>query len=88
MRRVFPLVFIVLILAGHAVAQSGRRIKNPAPPVEPVIEAPTAQPEYTPVAPAELGALPENLLNRELKSVDKGSFRLADFSGKVVVVNL
>ena len=41
-----------------------------------------------PPAPAELSALPESLLNRELQALDKGSFRLADFGGKVVVVNI
>lgn len=35
-----------------------------------------------------LGVLPQDLLNRELKSLDKGSFRLSDFYGKVVVLNL
>ena len=37
---------------------------------------------------AELGALPEHILTRELKSLDKGSFTLGDFAGKVLVVNL
>jgi thiol-disulfide isomerase/thioredoxin len=32
--------------------------------------------------------LPKSLLNRDLESVDKGTFRLADFSDKVIVVNL
>ncbi len=35
-----------------------------------------------------MNSLPESLLQRPLKSLDKGSFRLADFDGKVVVVNL
>jgi len=35
-----------------------------------------------------LGALPKSLLTRQLKSVDKGSFSLSDFAGKVIVVNL
>ena len=30
----------------------------------------------------------QDLLNREFEAVEKGSFRLADFSGKVIVVNL
>ena len=33
-------------------------------------------------------ALPEGVLRRELQSLDKGSFRLADFGGKVFVINL
>jgi hypothetical protein len=81
---------IILALAAGVAAQSGRRITNPPPPPPPVVvpAEPTAQPDFTPVAPSETGALPEGLLNRELQSVDKGSFRLADFNGKVVVVNL
>jgi thiol-disulfide isomerase/thioredoxin len=42
----------------------------------------------TPIMPTEMSALPESLLTREIKSVDKGSFSLGDFGGKVVVVNL
>ena len=87
MRKVFPLCFIALIFAANAAAQSGRRVVNPPPPREPVIEAP-AEPRPERLPPAELGALPESLLNRELQALDKGSFRLADFGGKVVVVNL
>ena len=33
-------------------------------------------------------ALPESLLSRELKAIDNTSFRLADFDGKVIVVNV
>jgi thiol-disulfide isomerase/thioredoxin len=32
--------------------------------------------------------LPELLMKRELRSLEKGSFRLSDFDGKVLVVNL
>src|SRR6266446_8015292 len=89
MRKVFPACFIALILAANAAPQSGRRAVNPPPPREPVIETPSViRPERLPPAPSELSALPESLLNRELQALDKGSFRLADFGGKVVVVNL
>ena len=37
---------------------------------------------------ADLNVLPENIRDRELQALDKGSFRLSDFSGKVLVVNL
>ncbi len=88
MRKIYPLCFVALIFAANATAQSGRRVVNPPPPREPVIEAPAEpRPERLPPA-AELGALPESLLNRDLKALDKGSFRLADFGGKVIVVNL
>jgi len=36
----------------------------------------------------ETGVLPERLLDHELKGVDKGSFKLSDFTGKVIVINL
>jgi len=36
----------------------------------------------------ESGVLPDGLLNRDLKSLDSGSFKLSDFAGKVIVVNL
>jgi thiol-disulfide isomerase/thioredoxin len=35
-----------------------------------------------------LRALPETVRNRQFKSLDKGSFSLSDFGGKVLVVNL
>src|SRR2546423_15114067 len=89
MKKVIPLVVLVFAVAIIAYAQSGRRITNPPPPAPPVVETPTeAQPERMSPAMDETGALPDRLLNRELKSLDKGSFRLSDFSGKVVVVNL
>ena len=90
MKKTFPLL-LVTALAAHAAAQSGRRITT-TPPPEPRAEAPPA-PTFEPApaanrAPAELTALPESLLRRELQSLDKGSFRLADFGGRVVVLNL
>ena len=89
MRRVFPASFIALIFIANATGQSGRRVVNPPPPREPVTETPAEpRPERLPPAPAELTALPESILNHELQALDQGSFRLADFGGKVVVVNL
>src|SRR5947207_2060694 len=89
MKKVIPLVVSVFALAIIAYAQSGRRVTNPPPPPPPVVETPTeAPPERMSPVMEETGVLPERLLNRELKSLDKGSFRLSDFSGKVVVVNL
>lgn len=90
MRKAFPLVFAVVLLAATAAAQSGRRITNPPPPPppppEPVIESLSSKPSAAPAGP--LRSLPEGLLNRELESIDKSRFRLADFNGKVIVVNL
>jgi thiol-disulfide isomerase/thioredoxin len=88
MRKVFLRSLLVLVLAAGASAQSGRRIVNPPPPREPVIETTVEAPpeRLTPIT--ELSALPEDLLNHERKALDAGTFRLADFSGRVIVVNL
>lgn len=72
-----------------ASAQSGRR------PVAPPAAQPSADPTPAPDAPerkastfAASATLPESLMKRELRSLEKGSFRLADFGGKVLVINL
>ncbi|HEY0322165.1 MAG TPA: TlpA disulfide reductase family protein [Pyrinomonadaceae bacterium] len=89
MKKIF-LLLLAAAFAANAVAQSGRRVTKPPPmPPEPSIQAPSApEPETSRSSTAELGSLPESLLNRQLKSLDKGSFRLVDFAGKVIVVNL
>ncbi len=91
MRKTFLLIFLGAMFAVSAAAQSGRRGITPPPPPPPerMTEPPIVSPaERTSVAPAELTVLPESVLKRELKALDKGSFSLADFSGKVLVVNL
>src|SRR4051812_32050587 len=97
MRKIFPLL-IIAALAANAAAQSGRRITAPPPPPPPqpvettVPESTASESESVPtgrLAPsAVLGSLPESLLKRKLQALDKSSFRLADFGGKVLVVNL
>jgi len=89
MKKVILLCLLVFVLRSSSPAQSGRRIVNPPPPREPVVEsAPVESPpeRLTPIA--ELSVLPDDIANRELRAVDKGTFRLADFRGKVVVVNI
>ncbi len=88
--RIFPLV-LLLFLTIEAAAQSGRRVANPAPPPPPPpppVEASEAPPERITPALEATGVLSDSLLNHELKAVDKGSFRLSDFTGKVIVINL
>lgn len=41
-----------------------------------------------PDPPAPLVFLPESLRERKIKALDNGSFRLADFHGKVMVINV
>jgi thiol-disulfide isomerase/thioredoxin len=88
MRKAFICSVLLLVMVAGAAAQSGRRIVNPPPPRELVIETTVEAPpeRLTPIT--ELSALPEDLLNHELKSLDASTFRLADFSGRVIVVNL
>lgn len=92
MKKSFPLLLLAA-LAAQAAAQSGRRITTTPPaPVEPQTEAPSAEspPAVRPSSstPAELATLPESVLRRELQALDRGSFRLSDFGGRVLVVNL
>ncbi|HEU5240203.1 MAG TPA: TlpA disulfide reductase family protein [Pyrinomonadaceae bacterium] len=89
MKKIILLSLLVLILRSSAPAQSGRRIVNPPPPREPVVEsAPVESPSERLTPITELSVLPDDIANRELRSIDEGTFRLADFRGKVVVVNI
>lgn len=91
MRKTFPLILLIAAFAVNVAAQSGRRITKPPPTqTEPEIQAPpTSEPEESEIAaPTKLAAIPESVLKRRLKSLDNGSFSLADFGGKIVVLNL
>jgi thiol-disulfide isomerase/thioredoxin len=99
MQKSFLLVLIVLTVAGgvpifygNSWAQSGRRGLRP-PPVptpeqlsEPPIVVSSPENESTPLS--AVGALPENFVNRQIRGLDDSSFSLADFSGKVLVINI
>lgn len=89
MRKIFPL-FLVLLVAATVAAQSGRKLKNPPPPKppEPVAESLTKEEEATTFVRGALTALPKGVLNHPLAAIDQSSFRLADFTDKVIVVNL
>lgn len=92
--RKISLILLVTAFAANAAAQSGRRIATPPPtPVEPPVQEQSAPetesaPDNRMAALAELTTLPESVRKRQLKSLDKGSFSLADFGGKIIVVNL
>ena len=89
MRKTFLLIFLGALFVASAAAQSGRRGMTPPPPPPPErMTEPPIVVERPSLAPAELTVLPESVLNRQLKALDKGSFSLADFGGKVLVVNL
>lgn len=92
MKKLFPLLISALVI--NAAAQSGRKIAAPPPPPPvPVVEEPSSSSPDSAASisasvTAESGTLSESVLNRKLQAIDKGSFRLADFAGKIMVVNL
>lgn len=73
-----------------AAAQSGRRPVAPPAPPTPLhgTPAPDVPSRATSAATPADDRLPDVLMKRELRSLEKGSFRLSDFGGKVLVVNL
>lgn len=92
MKKIFLLV-LVLSFSASAAAQSGRRVKTPPPPATAETstrtpEQETAREDEAQPSPIESGVLPQSLLNRQLRSLDKGDFRLADFDDKIIVLNL
>lgn len=92
MRRI-PLLFLLAAVAAIDVAaQSGRRITTPVatspaapiqPPVNPEPEIKTGPPPLT-----KMLSLPESVWERRIRALDNNNFRLADFQGKVLVINL
>lgn len=91
MRRLLPLLLLAATCATYAFPQSGRRINTtrttPAAPVQPPLNPEPEIPAPKPTA-AALTFLPEKLLERKIRSIEGDSFRLADFHGKVMVINL
>lgn len=91
MKRVIPPLAVIFVLTVTATAQSGRRVASPPPPPPPPpppVEATAAPPERILPTMDDTGVLAERFLDHELKAVDKGTFKLSDFSGKVIVINL
>jgi thiol-disulfide isomerase/thioredoxin len=84
------LLLLLLIAAAStfAFAQSGRRIATRTPPpIQPPLNPEPEIPQPRPV-PAVLTFLPERVLERRIRTLDNNHFRLADFQGKVMVINL
>lgn len=92
MSKPILLLLLVAVTALNAAPQSGRKI-IPRPMQTPPVQLPAnPEPELRPrparLPPAKLLSLPETLRAREISKMDGGSFRFADFPGKVVVINL
>jgi len=101
MKKPFPLLLLLLLavaLSAHAAGQSGRRIApQPAAPPPPANELRVTvtrndegvvYPDTTPPPEIVAGYVPEAILSREFESLKDGRFRLSDFGGKVLVLNL
>jgi thiol-disulfide isomerase/thioredoxin len=92
MRR-FPLLFLLAIVSAlNVAAQSGRRITTPPANTPPAPIQPPVNPQPEIKSPArrltELLSLPESARERTIKAIGSENFRLSDFNGKVVVINL
>ena len=93
MRRL-PLLFLLAALSAlNVTPQSGRRITTPASttPPAPVQPPLNPEPEIKITGPPPLRSLlflPESVWERPIKALDNQNFKLADFHGKIVVINL
>ena len=90
--KALPILLLLVACASHAVPQSGRRVNTARPtPTAPI--QPPANPEPEPTSPpkprpSSLMFLPERVLERRIRTLGNKTFRLADFNGKVMVINL
>src|SRR5262245_5444311 len=92
MPKLFLIFVVAIASAGIVEPQSGRRISTSASaPVAPIQPPTNPEPELNTNASQplpELLMLTESFREREIKSLDNSTFRLSDFVGKVVVINL
>lgn len=91
MRKFFLHVSVFVFIVSSVTAQSGRKLKNPPPPPPPpapVEDSLRTESDDVPLGPPNASALPEALLSHKLQGIDNSIFRLADFNGKVIVINV
>jgi len=91
MKRIPLLLILVAAFVANVFTQSGRRVTTPRTAPAPPVQAPlNPEPEVAPARPAprSLAFLPEDLLERKIRALEGNSFRLADFHGKVIVINV
>jgi len=93
MRRL-PLLLLLAALSAMTVApQSGRRVHSsssttpPAPVQAPLTPDPIPSRTGPPLL-TELITLPQSVWDRQIKALDNNNFKLADFQGRVVVINI
>src|SRR5262245_9405537 len=90
MGRTFSLLLLVVLSAVLSLAQSGRRVttsaSTPSAPIQPPL---TKEAELPPRSRRpDLFFLTESFRERQIRAIDNGSFRLADFHEKVIVINI
>lgn len=92
MRRIPLILLLAALSAINVPSQSGRRITTPAPTAPPAPVQPPRRPEpevrSAPRPLTELMSLPESVRDRPIKAIKNDNFRLSDFDGKVIVINL
>lgn len=91
MTKITLLFLIVAVCALSVVSQSGRRVAG-SRTVAPIQPPSNPLPEIVPRREANLSGplmfIPLSLREREIKALDSSSFRLDDFQGKVLVINM
>ncbi|HET6863482.1 MAG TPA: TlpA disulfide reductase family protein [Pyrinomonadaceae bacterium] len=90
MRTLMVLLILAATSALTLAVQSGRKISTARTAPTAPIQAPLTPEPEPPVAasPVSLMSIPESYREREIRSLNKGSFKLSDFYGKVIVINL
>ena len=90
MKNLLLILLIIAACTAQAVPQSGRRIAPGTTPTAPIQPPLNPEPEVAPPKPEStlLMAIPDKLWERRIRTLDNNHFRLADFQGKVLVINL
>jgi thiol-disulfide isomerase/thioredoxin len=93
MRRLPLLLFLAIVSALSVASQSGRRINTsssatPPAPIQPPLTPDPVPARTDPPLLTEMLTLPESIWDRQIKALDNNNFKLADFQGKVVVINI
>jgi thiol-disulfide isomerase/thioredoxin len=91
MKRPLLLSLLIIACAVTVTSQSGRRVSSPRPtaPAAPVQPPLNPEPEQrAKVDPIGLFFIPERIRELEIEALPSGTFRLSDFQGKVIVINL
>lgn len=88
--KVISLVLFVLVLALSTPSQSGRKRPSGSAPPAPIQAPLNPEPEVKPKEELSgpLLNVPESFREREIRGLDDTTFKLSDFQGKVIVINI